>query len=80
MTNFVAFDLGALPAAMFLVFFLMLGVAVVIFEIIMFIDIIKNKKLTDIEKILWALGFIFFHFIISVIYFFTAYSKRPNRR
>lgn len=58
---------------------LLVGVAVVgilVFEVLMFIDVIKNPRLSDNEKILWAAGMLFLHPVVAIAYYFVAYSKR----
>ncbi len=42
-----------------------------IFWIWMLIDAIRNKSLTDTEKIVWVLVVIFLNFLGAVIYFFV---------
>jgi hypothetical protein len=45
------------------------------FEVVMFLDVLKNKKLSDNEKILWVLGMFLLHPIIAIVYYFTAHSR-----
>lgn len=61
--------------------FLLIGIValgVLIFEILMFLNVLKNQRLSDTEKILWAVGMLFIHPIVAIVYYFTAYSKRVN--
>jgi Phospholipase_D-nuclease N-terminal len=46
------------------------------FWIWMLVDAIRNRGLSDGEKIGWVLAIIFFHFIGSLLYFFIG---RPRR-
>jgi hypothetical protein len=50
-------------------------VAILWFEVAMFLDVLKNKKLTDNEKILWVLGMFLLHPIIAIVYYFVARSS-----
>jgi hypothetical protein len=60
----------------FLIFFLTVCLLVLAFEIVMFLDVIRNKKLTDTEKLLWGGGMFFFHPVIAFVYYFVVYSKK----
>jgi hypothetical protein len=50
-------------------------IAVLIFEIAMIIDAIKNKHITDNARILWIIGMLIIHPIIAIAYYFTDYKK-----
>ena len=52
-----------------------LGLAVLAFEIWMFVDLIQNTRLTTESKVLWAVGMFLFHPFIAIIYFFVARSS-----
>jgi hypothetical protein len=45
------------------------------FEVLMFLDVLKNKKLSDTEKIIWAFGMLLFHPVIAIVYYFVAHSR-----
>lgn len=55
-------------------FGVILVLAVLAFEVFMFVDAIRNPRLTDTEKILWCLGMIFIHPIVAIVYYFVARS------
>ncbi len=57
-----------------IMFFVIIAIAVVVFEIIMFVDAIRNPRLTDTEKILWCLGMFLIHPIVAIVYYFVARS------
>lgn len=57
-----------------LMFFAIIAIAVLVFEVFMFIDAIKNPRLSDTEKILWCAGMILIHPIIAIVYYFVARS------
>jgi hypothetical protein len=37
----------------------------------MFIDVIRNPRLSDERKLLWAIGMLLVHPFIAIIYYFT---------
>ena len=49
------------------------------FEVAMFLDVIRNKKLSENEKILWVLGMFLLHPIIAIVYYFVAHSRLNTR-
>ena len=49
-----------------------------IFWVWMLIDAITNKRLRDVEKLIWVLVVIFLPLIGSIIYFFVARSQRAG--
>lgn len=64
-----------LPVAVVLVF-LALALAVLAFEVWMFIDAYQNPRLTSNEKILWMVGMVLIHPFIAIIYYFAARKPR----
>jgi uncharacterized RDD family membrane protein YckC len=50
-------------------------VAVLAFEVLMFLDALKNPKLNDTEKLIWVLGMLLLHPIIAIVYYFVAHSR-----
>jgi hypothetical protein len=57
-----------------------LSVLVCVFWIWMLVDAIKNKGLSEGEKIGWVLAIVFLHFIGSALYFFLGRPKRNVAR
>ena len=49
----------------------------IIFWIFMFLDVIKNNKIKDTEKLLWGIGMLIFP-ILAIIYFFVASTKQKR--
>jgi hypothetical protein len=45
------------------------------FWVWMLIDALRNKALTDNEKLVWVLVIVFLHFLGALIYFFVARSR-----
>jgi hypothetical protein len=67
--NFASATLG-LSFGLFLIVLIVLP-AIFIFEIVMFIDVIRNPRLSDERKLLWAIGMLLVHPFIAIIYYFT---------
>jgi hypothetical protein len=42
----------------------------------MFVDAIKNPRLSDSEKLLWCLGMFFIHPFVAIAYYFVARRSR----
>lgn len=49
--------------------------AILVFEIMMFLDVIKNRRLSDNEKLLWVLGMLLVHPVIAIVYYYVAHSR-----
>ena len=67
------FDLIAIliPVVIMLIF-----IAILAFEIWLFIDTINNPTISTNQRIAWLLGMILFHPIIAIIYYFTVRKPR----
>ena len=52
-----------------------LGLFLMVFWIWMLVDAIRNRALSDGEKIGWVLAIIFFHFLGSLLYFFIGRQR-----
>jgi hypothetical protein len=59
-----------------LLFLLLVALVVFIFEIVMFIDAILNKNISDEARILWVIGMLLIHPFVAIAYFFTDHKKR----
>ena len=57
-----------------------LGAFVFVFWIWMLVDAIKNRGLSDGEKICWVLAMIFLHVLASILYFIVGHPKRLTPR
>jgi hypothetical protein len=57
----------------------LLVVAVLWFEVAMFLDVLRNKKLSENEKILWVLGMFLLHPVIAIVYYFVAHSRLNSK-
>lgn len=69
LANLLAFGLIPLLLA------LILGVALLIFEVIMFVHAIRNRGISDERRIVWLLGMLLIHPIVAIVYLFTDYQK-----
>jgi hypothetical protein len=72
--NFAFIDLG-FPEALILIVVLVIGVAIFVFEVKMFIHALRNHYLSDSSKLLWAIGMLFIHPFVAIAYYFTDYRK-----
>jgi hypothetical protein len=56
---------------------LFIGVILLVlaFEIWMFIDMLKNPHLTDQNRLLWAIGMLFVHPFVAILYYLTDHKK-----
>lgn len=50
-------------------------IAVLVFEVLMFLDVLKNRRLSDTEKVLWVLGMFLLHPVIAIVYYYVAHSR-----
>lgn len=66
--------LGAGIGIVLLVLFVAL--LVLVFEIMMFIDVILNKNISDEARILWIIGMLVLHPVVAIAYYFTDHKKR----
>jgi len=72
MSNFAFLGLG-FP---FLLIFIVVGIAIFIFEVCMFVNLIRNHSITDDRKVLWAIGMLILHPFVAIGYYFTDYRKQ----
>ena len=56
----------------------LLSIGIFVFEVLMLIDAITNKKLAGSEKVVWVLLLILIPGFMSLAYYFMAYSKRKK--
>lgn len=66
---------GLLPIVVMLLA-IPLAAAIVIFWVWMLVDAIRNRGLTEGEKIGWVLAIVFLHVLGSILYFFIGHPKR----
>ena len=54
---------------------------VLTFEICMFINVLRNERLTQKAKIIWAIAMLLLHPFVALYYYFTArrLTKQPKR-
>jgi len=68
-------------SALFLLILLaiVIGVLILIFEIKMFIAILKNPELTEIEKAIWCVAMLLIHPFVALAYYFIEHQKPRHR-
>ncbi len=49
-----------------------------VFWIWMLVDCVTRKFTSQVEKIAWVLGMLFFHVIISIVYYFAVKKSNPT--
>jgi len=60
--------------------FIFVGLALVLiftFEIFMFVDAVRNTRLTDTQKLLWCAGMLLVHPFVAIAYYVLEYQNRP---
>ncbi len=56
-------------------FLTIIGIAILTFEVLMFINVIRNSHLSETEKVLWCLGMLFLPLIVAIFYYYLARSS-----
>ncbi len=54
---------------------LLLIIAILIFELVMFINVIGNNHISRSTKLLWILGMLLIHPFVAIAYYFTDHKK-----
>jgi len=67
------------PVILLIVVLLVLAV-IFIFEVWMFIDVIKNKNINDERRLLWAIGMILLHPFVAIAYYFTDHKLQAGKQ
>ena len=55
------------------VIFVLIGIFLIIFWVMMFLDVLKNKKINDTNRLIWGIGMLVLP-PLALLYFFVAYS------
>lgn len=50
--------------------------AILVFEVAMFISAIQNKHITSNARIFWIIGMLLIHPFIAIAYYFTDYKRQ----
>jgi len=66
-------------APVIITIFVLVLAAILWFEVAMFLDVLRNRKLSDNEKILWVLGMFLLHPIIAIVYYFVAHTRLNSK-
>jgi uncharacterized membrane protein YoaK (UPF0700 family) len=69
--NFASIDLNLESSVLLIVIVAVL--AVLAFELVMFIHALLNKYISDKRKLLWLIGMILLHPFVAIAYLFTDY-------
>jgi len=56
---------------LFALLLILIGLAILAFEIMMFIDVISNPKISDDRRLAWIIGMLLIHPIVAIVYYFT---------
>ena len=70
--NYIAF-LGLAPPIGLVVLLVLL--AILAFEIAMFVHVIRNPHISGNAKALWIIGMLLLHPFVAIVYYFTDYQK-----
>lgn len=57
-------------------FFLILLIAILTFEVAMFISVLRNKAIAENTRILWIIGMLLIHPFVAIVYYFTDYKQK----
>ncbi len=52
-----------------------LALAILAFEIAMFVSVIRNHGISDTAKALWIIGMFLLHPFVAIVYYFTDHQK-----
>jgi len=74
MLNIAFFDVLGLSLLAVLVL-LILGGGILAFEIWMFVDAWKNKRISDDRRLIWLIAMILLHPIVALLYYFTDHKN-----
>lgn len=73
----MAVGLGALIITMIFLAFIVL--AILAFEVWMFVDALQNPQLTPGQKFAWLVGMLLIHPFVAIVYFLVARRSLPPR-
>lgn len=46
------------------------------FEVFMFVDAVRNPRLTDAQRLLWCAGMLLIHPFVAIAYFVLEYQRK----
>jgi len=58
-----------------LLIIIVIVLAILAFEISMFVSVIRNQRITANTKALWIIGMLILHPFVAIAYYFTEYKK-----
>lgn len=53
-----------------------LGILILCFEVWMFINVMRNHKISQERRLLWAFGIVLIHPFVAIAYYFTDFKKK----
>jgi hypothetical protein len=72
LNTFGIFGLGFLAGSIIIAVL----VIIFVFELIMFINAIRNPVMTNTTKALWLVGMLLIHPFVAIAYYFTDYKRQ----
>ncbi len=48
---------------------------ILVFEVAMFVSVIRNKYIPENTRVLWIIGMLLIHPFIAIVYYFTDHKK-----
>lgn len=58
------------------VLLILIALAVLAFEIYMFVDAIRNPRISNDRRILWLLGMLLLHPFVAIAYYYTDHKTQ----
>ncbi len=58
-----------------LIAILAIGLAIFVFEVAMFLDMLKNEQIDSNTRLVWAAAMLLVHPFVAIYYYFTEYKK-----
>lgn len=53
-----------------------IAITLIVFEVLMFLDLLANTKLGNNQKWLWGIAMFLLHPFVAIAYYLKVYSKR----
>lgn len=54
-------------------FIAVIALAILVFEVVMFVHVLRNSNISDERRILWAVGMLLIHPFVAIAYLLTDY-------
>jgi len=56
----------------------LIGLAILGFEVWMFVDAVKSPRFTDGQRLLWCLGMLLLHPFVAIAYYIVEYRRNGS--